>query len=87
MMPRIYMFYHFFIFLKIFNYEFYFQESNGISDAINSPRSPAGSDRILAKDDKAPDSSGYGLFGRLPFLSRTRSATDAVLQHTRSSAC
>ncbi|XP_028771989.1 uncharacterized protein LOC114729178 isoform X3 [Neltuma alba] len=60
------------------------QESNGISDAINSPSSAAGSNGILPKEDKAPVGSGYGLLGR--FLTRTRSATDSASQFTRSNA-
>ncbi|KAK4265064.1 hypothetical protein QN277_026166 [Acacia crassicarpa] len=59
------------------------QESNGNSDTINSPRSPAGA---YPKEDKASDGSSYGLFGRFPFLSRTRSATDAASQCPRSNA-
>ncbi|XP_054807780.1 uncharacterized protein LOC129309997 [Prosopis cineraria] len=67
----------------------HYQESNGISDAINSPSSPVASNGIPPKEDKAPSSTG--LFGRgfssiYPLLTRTRSATEAVSQHTRSRA-
>ncbi|KAK7270026.1 hypothetical protein RIF29_22880 [Crotalaria pallida] len=58
------------------------RESNGISEVINS-------NNISPAEEKTNGSSS-GLFGmrfsglHAPFLTRTRSATDAVVNHTRS---
>ncbi|KAK7340823.1 hypothetical protein VNO77_21537 [Canavalia gladiata] len=66
------------------------QESSPISEERNLSSGEVKSRKIPPKDDKTNGSSS-GLFGMLtgvyaPFLTRTRSATDAVVQQTRSSS-
>ncbi|KAI4343413.1 hypothetical protein L6164_010763 [Bauhinia variegata] len=68
-----------------------YQESSRVSEVINFSGSLVDSIETHATEDKTNGSSSSGLLGlRLPgiygsFLTRTRSATEAVAQHTRSS--
>ncbi|XP_027350759.1 uncharacterized protein LOC113861873 [Abrus precatorius] len=66
------------------------QDSRRISEERNFSSSQVNLKNITPKEEKTNGSSS-GLFGKLsgvyaPFLTRTRSATDAVVQQTRSSS-
>ncbi|KAI4336559.1 hypothetical protein L6164_015072 [Bauhinia variegata] len=61
------------------------QESSRISEVINSSVSRVDSSKTTPTEDKTNGSSSSGLLGLIPFLTRTRSATEAVSQHIRSS--
>ncbi|XP_061364176.1 uncharacterized protein LOC133307647 [Gastrolobium bilobum] len=68
-----------------------YQGSNRISEVINFTSSHVDSNNFCPTGDKTNESSS-GLFGLrfsglfAPFLTRARSATDAVVQHPRSSS-
>ena len=69
-----------------------FQDISGISEVVEASRNHEVSNGNQALEDTNGGASSYGRFGlRFPsistsFLSRTRSATNAVLQQTRSSS-
>lgn len=69
-----------------------FQDISGISEVVEASRNHEVSNGNQALEDTNGGASSYGRFGlRFPsistsFLSRTRSATNAMLQQTRSSS-